>query len=530
MESAVAVSMEVDNRNGAGPVAAPLLTATGVEKRYGGVTALAGASFEARAGEVHALLGENGAGKSTFVKMLTGAVTPDTGVFRFGEEELTRLTPRQARDRGITAVFQELSLIPALTGAENIWFPHEPLTRLRTRSRKRMVTDARELFDRLGFPHVPLVVAVEQLSIAQRQLIEIAKAVAPSPRVLILDEATSALGPAEADIVRKTIRELAARGTLCILISHRIAEVRAMADRVTVFRNGSTVSAFEIEAKTDSEIVNLIIGRRLDQLFPPRSDHARGEVVLRATGLSSGHLLKSVDLEVRAGEILGVGGLQGQGQLQLFLRLFGALRGGGEIEIGDRPVRIRSPRHALRAGVGCALIPEDRQREGLLLDKSVRVNLTLARLAEITRWGFIRRRAEDALVADLIDRFDVATGSADSAVGNLSGGNQQKVVIGKFMGPGIKVLLWFDPTRGIDVGTKHAIFELIHRQAAEGMAVLFFSTESEELINVCDRVMVMSAGRTSAVLDRTEADDQSLMRAALGLERKESTAKEEQWS
>ena len=494
-----------------------LLASSGISKRYGGVQALQDAELSAPAGEVHALLGENGAGKSTFVKMLTGAVAPDAGELVVGGACHRRLTPAAARELGVAAVFQELSLVPDLTGAENMWLPFEPRNVWRRRARGTMLRRARESFEELGLPPVPLDVPTMHLSVGERQLIEIAKALAARPRILILDEATSALGPAETDLMMGIVKRLAAAGTLCIYISHRLREVRAVADRVTVFRNGRTVATMKPETVTDDELIGHIIGRRLDALYPERAQPKLGEVVLGVRGLGAGDRLRDVDFDLREGEILGVGGLQGQGQLELFLRLFGVAGGPGEVAVRGRSVHLRSPRRALDAGLGIALIPEDRQAEGLLLEKSVRENLALTRLGELTRWGLVRRGLESKLARDLIGRFNIATAGAEQAAGTLSGGNQQKVVIGKFVKSSIQVLLCYDPTRGVDVGAKHEIFEWMVAEAAQGRAVLFFSTESDELIHLCDRVLVLAGGRISGALEREALSEQTLMRAALAL-------------
>jgi len=475
------------------------------------------AQFSAGEGEVHALLGENGAGKSTFIKILTGATQPDEGTILLGGDEFASLRPSLASERGIASVFQELSLIPDFTGAENIWFQREPLTPLRMLSTKRLRRSAEVLLGELEFPPIPLDRPVRQLSIAQRQLIEIAKAVGTKPKILILDEATSALAPAEAELVMGMARRLASEGVLCIFISHRLGEVRAVADRLTIFRNGETVGRYVTTEVSDDEVINKIIGRRMDLLYPPRQVRERGEVLLRCTDLSGGLRLKSASLELHRGEILGIGGLQGQGQLELFLRLFGVIRGAGEIEVGGRKVKIRSPRTALSAGIGCALIPEDRQNDGLLLSKSVKENLALPRLREVTRLGLVRPALERILANRAVEDLSIAIEDTNQMVNTLSGGNQQKVVIGKFLYPEIEILLCYDPTRGVDVGAKHDIFSLLQDQASAGRAVLYFSTDVEELIHVPDRVAVMAGGQVTAMLEREDLTDQAVVKAALAV-------------
>jgi ribose transport system ATP-binding protein len=492
------------------------IEAHGVTKRFGGVLALDAVDFSAAGGEVHALLGENGAGKSTFVKLLTGAHRPDGGTIAIDGATTTGLTPKSAREHGVGAVFQELSLFPHLTGAENISFGQEPVRRSRMVSPAAMLERSRAVAETYDLPVVPLDRPVRELSIAQRQLLEIMKALAAAPRLLVLDEATSALGPAEVDVVLALTRRLAADGVLCIYISHRLAEVRAIADRITIFRNGRAVRTVANEGASDDEIIHGIIGRTLQNAFPPKSPCPSREVALRGRSLTTSNgRLRGVDLELHRGEVLGVGGLQGQGQLELFLRLFGVMSGGGTIEARGRSVPIRTPREALRAGVGFALVPEDRGAEGLLLGKSLRENLSLTVLRRLSRFGFIDTRSEQAHADAVIRALSIAADSGEQTADTLSGGNQQKVVIGKFLHQEIEVLLCFDPTRGVDVGAKHDIFELMHRQAQEGKAVLFFSTDNLELMHVPHRLIVMAGGRISAALAASDATEEAIVRAAM---------------
>nr|MBA2358970.1 sugar ABC transporter ATP-binding protein [Actinomycetota bacterium] len=472
-------------------------------------------SFAADAGEVHALLGENGAGKSTFIKILTGAVQRDAGELSLFGEPLHGRSPLEARRAGIAAVFQELSLVPDLTVAENVWFRREPLTPLGTISRAALRRRTRELFRRLDFPPIDVDREVRGLSVAERQLVEVAKSISAEPRVLVLDEATSALSPREVTWLVGLARRLADEGMVVIYISHRLAEVRGLADRVTVFRNGKNVGTREAAAATEDEIVSLMLGRRLERLYPEKTGTATANVALQVRDLRFGHRLQGVDLELREGEIHGVGGLQGQGQLELFLSLFGVLRPHGEVLLSGRPVRLTSPRAALRAGIGLALVPEDRQNQGLLLPKSVRENITLAVARRFARLGVLDLRQERALVAEAIRQLNIVLASPEQPVGSLSGGNQQKVVIAKLLLTQAKVLLLYDLTRGVDVGTKGEIFQLMRDLAGEGYAILFFSTDLQELVNVADRVSVMSDGRVTEVLTGTEISEEQIVRASI---------------
>ena len=491
------------------------LEARGVSKSFGGVQALDAVHFEAESGEVHALLGENGAGKSTFIKILTGAVAPDDGSLTLLGKALAPGSPRAAARAGVAAVFQELSLVPDLTVAENIWFRHEPLTVLRTVRGRKLVRDTERLFERLAFPVVDPRREVRGLSVAERQLVEIAKAVATEPRVLILDEATSALAPREVEWLVGLARRLAETGMIVIYISHRLSEVQRVADRITVFRNGATVGTRPAAEATEDEIVAMMLGRQLERLYPEKGQSVREDVALRVRGLRLGHRLRDVDLDVHVGEVLGVGGLQGQGQLELFLSLFGVLRAQGSIEVGGRRVRINSPRQALNAGIGLALVPEDRQNQGLLLPKSVRENVTLAVARRFARHGILDLGQERALVDEAVRQLNIVLADPEQPVASLSGGNQQKVVIAKLLLTEAHVLLLYDLTRGVDVGTKGEIFRLMRNLADEGYAILFFSTDTQELLHVADRVAVLADGTVSGLLSGSEITEDAILRAAI---------------
>jgi ribose transport system ATP-binding protein len=491
------------------------LEARDVTKRFEGILALDQVDFDANAGEVHALIGENGAGKSTFIKTLTGAVRPDEGVVRLFGEPIDVRNPRQAKRLGVAAVFQELSLVPDLTVAENVWFRRERLTPLGTISRRALRRRTRALLERLRFPPLDPDREVRGLSVAERQLVEVAKAVAGEPRVLILDEATSALSPKEVGWLLGLARRLAEEGLLVIYISHRLAEVREVADHVTVFRNGRNVGTRASEEVSEDEVVSLMLGRRLERLYPDRVATATERVALSVEELAFGHRLRGIDLDVREGEVVGVGGLQGQGQLELFLALFGVLHAGGRISVGGRPVRIRSPRDALHAGIGLALVPEDRQNQGLLLPKSVRENLTLAVARRFARYGLLDLRQERALVDEAVRQLNIVLATPEQPVASLSGGNQQKVVIAKLLLTQARILLLYDLTRGVDVGTKGEIFQLMRDLAAQGYAILFFSTDMQELVHVADRVAVLAGGRVSALLEKDAITEEAIIRASI---------------
>jgi len=492
-----------------------LLTASAVSKNYGGIVALSRADFSARAGEVHALLGENGAGKSTFIQILAGAVRPNSGTVALGGQPYRPRNPQAARGAGISPVFQELSLIPDLTVEQNIWFRREPLSFART-VRARALREATEaLFAKHQFPTIRPDQELRRLTLADRQLVEIAKALSADPRVLILDEATSALGPRETEWLLGLSQGLAKAGTLVIYISHRLGEVRQIADRITVFRNGATVAAYDTRAIDDETIIADMLGRRMDRLYPERKPTATDRVAVRLRGFGAGHRLADIDLDLREGEVLGVAGMQGHGQRELFQALFGIGGARGTVEIWGKAKTIRGPRQALTGRDGLALVPEDRRNHGLLLSRSVRENLTLSVISRFTRFGLTNPKREAALVDEMMAALKIKAGTPEQLAGTLSGGNQQKVIFGKMLLTEARILLLYDPTRGIDVGTKGEIFQLMRDLASRGYAILFYSSDLAELVHVADRVAVLRNGRLAAVLEGTDNTERQILRAAM---------------
>jgi ribose transport system ATP-binding protein len=498
-----------------------------VSKRYGGVQALDRASFACRAGRVHALLGENGAGKSTLIKVMTGVVQPDSGRLLVSGREQRFAHPRAAHAAGIACIFQELSLLPALSVADNICLVDPPrrLGLIDGRAQRRI---AERALARAGAEDIHPLAPVGSLPLSRRQLVEIAKALARAPQVLILDEATSALGAAEVERLLALLARLRAEGLAIVYISHRLHEIRQLADDCTVLRNGRDVGSFEASARDDRQVVALMLGRELEAELtgapasngdaPPAAAPDAGAPVLEVRGLSWRRRLVDIHLQLRRGEIVGLGGLEGHGQRELLLALFGVLRGAeGELSIDGKPRRLASPRAAKRPEVGIALVPEDRKTDGLMLGMSVRDNLTLAALERLTRATLISRHAEAKATRETLARLSIVAPDIDAPVSTLSGGNQQKVVIGKWLLNQPRILLLSDPTRGIDVGTKTEIYRLLRRLASEGAAIVLYSTEHLELVGCCDRVLVMYEGRAVRWLTGAQLNEQELLTSALNL-------------
>ncbi len=478
----------------------PAVEASGLVKSFGGVRALQGASLAAVPGEVHALVGENGAGKSTLIKALGGRVRPDAGTIRIDGRPVRLHGPPDGHALGVWTVFQELTLLPGMSVAENLLLAREPRGRWGLIDRGRLAARAEEVLAGQGVHHIDPRALVEDIPLAERQIVEIARAVSHDPRILLLDEPTSSLVEREVAWLFGQIDRLRRAGVCIVFTSHRWNEIRSIADRITVFRGGRDVGSFT--ELSEDEAVTLMTGSRVDTLYPPLPplpDQRAVVPALEARALS-GPRLAPTGLAVAAGEVLGVGGLAGHGHRELFFTLFGAQRAtGGQVLLGGRPVRLRSPRDAVgRAGI--ALVPEDRKTEGLLLSMSVRDNVSLAVLRRISRLGVLRRGLEQRLARTEAARLKVRTASLATRVGALSGGNQQKVLLGRWLLTEPRVLLLYDVTRGVDVATKHEIYELMMRLSAEGRSILFYSSDAEELAHLCHRVLVMREGRVVAEL------------------------------
>jgi len=491
----------------------------GVSKRYGGVRALQDAKLVIEAGRIHAVLGENGAGKSTLIKIMAGVVVPDEGRMLLDGRPVSFASPAAANAAGIVCIFQELSLIPDLSVADNIAISNPPL-RFGLIDRRAQRLMAEQALARAGAEDIHPLALVKDLSLSRRQMVEIAKALARRPRILILDEATSALTAADVTKIYAVLKRLRTEGLALVYISHRMHEIAELADECTVFCNGRSVATYAAGTKTDNEVVELMIGREYSSVFPPREARAPDGSVPR---LELRHLrwadrLDDISLQLHAGEVIGLGGLDGQGQRELLLALFGVLRGTtGEVLIDGQAVEITGPSVAKRKEIGMALIPEDRKTEGLMLPMSVRDNLSFAALGQLSRWGIVDARAEREAVDRIVQLLAVRTDGTELAAGSLSGGNQQKLVIGKWLMMAPRIILLNDPTRGIDVGTKQEIYQLLRQLAEAGSAILFYSTDYDELVGCCDRVLVMYDGAIKRELVGAEINEHALVSSALNI-------------
>ncbi|WFP60037.1 sugar ABC transporter ATP-binding protein [Mesorhizobium sp. WSM4904] len=498
--------------------AAPLFRMEGISKRYGGVRALEKADLTVTAGSIHAILGENGAGKSTLIKIMAGVVAPDEGRMTLDGREVSFASPAAANQAGIACIFQELSLIPELSVADNIVIS-DPPKRFGMIDRKAQRRMAEEALARAGASDIHPLALVKDLPLSRRQMVEIAKALARKPRILILDEATSALTATDVDKVFDVLKRLREEGLALLYISHRMNEIAELADQCTVFRNGRNVASYQAGSKSDNEVVELMIGREYSHIFPPKPTiPAATTPVLEARNLTWVDRLDNVSLSVRAGEVVGLGGLDGQGQRELLLAFFGVLRGlSGQILVDGKPVSIASPSAASDARIGMALIPEDRKTEGLMLPMTVRENLSFAALGRLSKMGVIDRATEQRLIDDMVGLLAIKTAGLDIPVGALSGGNQQKVVIAKWLMRQPRIILLNDPTRGIDVGTKQELYQLMRKLADAGAAILFYSTDYDELIGCCDRVLVLYDGAVKRELVGAEITERALIASALNI-------------
>jgi ribose transport system ATP-binding protein len=489
------------------------LEMTGIGKRFPGVVALDDVDLRLERGKVHALMGENGAGKSTLIKILAGVYAKDAGSIRIDGREAALDNPGDALRQGIKVVFQEIALIAGFTVAENIFLEEYPTGRIGSIDWKAIHREAKALFDRIGFPVDPAA-TTGRLPISQQQMVEIARALAHQARIVVMDEPTSSLSPSEVALLFTVIRRLTALGIAVLYVTHKLDEVFEIADRVTVLRDGRHVSTRPIGDHTHQSLIQDMIGRRIDNLFPRARGTPSRQVALAVAGLSTAAKLSEVSFEARAGEVLGFFGLMGAGRTELAKAIVGydPIRA-GRITVAGKPLHPHDTRTAARLGIG--LLTEDRKGEGLMLELPVVHNLSLAALAGFARLGFIDETRERAAAQSFVDRFRIRTPGLNQAVKNLSGGNQQKVLLARWLMRGLKIIVVDEPTRGIDVGAKSEIFALIDRLAGEGLAVVMMTSEMPELLGLSDRIMVMAKGRITATFTRDEATQENILNAAI---------------
>jgi D-xylose transport system ATP-binding protein len=498
----------------------PLLEARGLTKRFPGVTALSGVDFDVRQGELHALCGENGAGKSTLIKLLSGVHPYGSyeGEFFVDGNPARFSSVADAEAAGLAVIYQELALVPEMTVAENLFLGAEP-KKGPFIDWETVRREAKALLEGFGLRIDPLA-KTSSLGTGQRQLVEILKALRKRSRVLILDEPTAALTESESATLLERLRELKSRGIGLVYVSHRLEEVFSIADRVTVLRDGTSVGTLEGARIEKREVIRRMVGREISELFPRRAG-SPGPVRLRLRDLSvedeeGAPRLRGISLDVRAGEVVGLGGLMGSGRSELLMHLFGAWgrRSGGTVELDGAEFEPSGPEQALARGLG--LVTEDRRRYGLALSRSVGFNMTLSSLPRWSKFGFVDTRKEEAAAGGMFDSLRVKASGLGAEVGRLSGGNQQKVVLGKTLLTEPKVILLDEPTRGVDVGAKVELYELINRLTDEGKAVLLVSSELPELLGMSDRILMLHEGTIGGGFERGEATQERLLAAALG--------------
>ena len=490
----------------------PRLRLSNISKAFGGIRAVRDVSLDVSRGEILALCGENGAGKSTLAKILAGELAPDTGTIELDGQEIRLPEPAAAHRMGVAVIYQELNYVPTLTVAENVLLGRLP--------RRGPIVDwpavdreARAILAPLA-PHLDPRRPVAALPVAERQVVEIARALSLDARVIVMDEPTAALSQQEAQRLFALVRRLAETGVSIIYISHRLEEVFSLADRVAVLRDGALVGAWPVAATTRQEVVQAMVGRSVEELYPRRESTPR-EPMLEVIGLTRGDKLVDVSFTVRAGEIVGIFGLLGSGADLLVKALYGAVRADrGEVIAGGRSLGLPTPARARRAGI--ALVPGERKEEGLILGMSVRENLSLSTLGAISEWGIIRRGTERARAEVMVRELRVRTPGIEAPVGRLSGGNQQKVVLGRWLQARPRIFVLEEPTRGIDVGAKVEVYRLMEGLAEEGAAILLVSSELPEILSMSDRILTLSDGRLTAEFRRGAVTQEEVLDRAIG--------------
>ncbi|OVE80261.1 D-xylose ABC transporter ATP-binding protein [bacterium I07] len=492
----------------------PVIDMHEIVKTFPGVIALDHVNFQVEKGEVHVLLGENGAGKSTLVKILSGAYPKTKGRVIIDGKEVNIANPRHAQNLGIAIIYQELNLVPHLNAAENIFLGREPQLIPGIIDRNRMSRMAQEQLDALGV-HIQVNTPVKELGVAQQQMVEVAKALSMNARIVIMDEPTSALTDREIEELFRTIRQLRSQGVSIIYISHRLEELFNIGDRVTVLRDGKCVGTLAIEDTDQSSLIRMMVNRELTEQYP-RQPSSPGDEVLRIEKLSRSDVLKSISFSLKRGEILGIAGLLGSGRTELVRAVFGAdRRDSGEVIIKGRKAKKLKPRTSIRSGIG--YLTEDRKSQGLILGLSVKANICLASTDRFSRWGYVQGKQEALEAAKYVKELRIKTPGLHQKVMHLSGGNQQKVVMSKWLCSNSDILIFDEPTRGIDVGSKVEIYEWMNRLTASGVGIIMISSDLPEILGMSDRILVMHRGRICGEFTAQEASQERILECALGV-------------
>lgn len=483
-----------------------------ITKFFPGVLALNAVDFSAYRGEVHALVGENGAGKSTLIKILSGIYKKDSGEIKIGGEVVEIASPKDARLKGVSTIHQELNLVPFLTATENMWVGREDILKNPFISRKKMQAEAQRVVDRLKID-LPLNIPVKHLSVAQQQMVAIARTLAEDAQILVMDEPTARLAAHEIERLFEIIRRLVSQGVTVIYISHRLDEIFKLANRITVLKDGCLQGTFDVQDVKPPQLVRMMVGQGVEDRYHKVNVEKGGDLLI-CEGIADGKKLKDVSLKLRAGEILGVVGPVGSGRTELVKALYGANRvTSGSLVLEGERFTPRKPADAIERGV--ALIPEDRRGEGLIMHMDVSENITLPNIRRLSPWGFLRKKRERKIGEEIAHQVDIRMSSTRQRVRYLSGGNQQKVVVAKWLGKKSKVFLLDEPTAGIDVGAKAEIYQLVSNLVAGGAGVIFISSEIPEVLGIADRILVMRSGRVVAEFDRSEATEEKILTVVL---------------
>lgn len=492
-----------------------LIDMMNISKSFSGNQVLKDVEFNVKPGEIHALMGENGAGKSTLVKVLTGIHPRDTGVIKVEGEEVIFTNPKQAENEGLVVIHQELNIIPDLTVTQNMFLGKE-LTygKLGMLNKKKMKQKTEEILTDLGVTSIQPNDLAGDLSVGQQQMLEIARALSTKAKLIVMDEPTAALTDREIESLFKMVTGLREKGVSIIYISHRMEEIFEICDRITVLRDGEYIGVKDIPKTSFQEIVRMMVGRELGERFPLK-DNEIGQTIFEVTDLERIGHFKNISFDVKQGEILGVAGLMGAGRTEIMQAIFGfRKKGNGSVYLNGKELKINHPNDAIKAGIG--FITEDRKEQGLVIDASISKNIALTNFRSISQQGVISAGKEKQLVKELVNRLQVRATGPEQEVKSLSGGNQQKVVIAKWLGIQPKVLILDEPTRGVDVGAKQEIYTIMNELAKNGVAIIMISSELPEVLGVSDRIMVMHEGKISKILNRDEADQEKIMTAATG--------------